>query len=180
MKKFFKSPWTISISTALISFLLSVIYDLTKGNQIFSTIGRFFLTIRDVVVAFLCLNIKLWWIIIGICSVLIILNLVSKMTANKDTFKPDFKSYTKDYFKNWKWSWNWKFSNYHKNWIVSDLVPHCPKCDTPMLSDKYEDIFQCPRCKFQSQYKDHEKSYEVEAVIIDNLNRKKQSNQQEC
>lgn len=177
MKKFFKSPWTISIATALISFILTVIYDLLKGKQILSTISLLLVKIWDVIVTFLCFDIKLWWIIIVISIMLLILYSVSKMTPKKSSLKQDFMSYTNDQFRNWKWSWNWEYSNYQKKWHVSNLVAHCPQCNTPMLSDTYEITFHCPRCKFQSQYNDNEKSYEVEAVIIDNLNRKKQSSE---
>lgn len=175
MKKILKSPWTISIATAFISFFLTVIYDLLKGKQVFSTVSHLFLELWNVIIAFLCFDIKVWWIIIGICIFLLIIYLVSKVNAITSSFKLDFITYTEDRFKNWKWSWNWEFSNYQKKWHISNLVAHCPKCDTPMLCDEYEYSFQCPRCKFNSQYNDHEKSYEVKAVIVDNLKRKKQS-----
>ena len=180
MKKFFSSPWTISIATALISFLLTVMYDLIKGVRILSTIIFFLHAIWDAIITFLCYEIQLWWIIIGICGVLLILYLVSRVTVEKENLKPNFISYTKDQFRTWKWSWNWEFSYSQKKWHVSNLKAHCPQCNTPMLSDRYEDTFQCPRCTFQSQYDEHEKSYEVEAVIIDNLNRMKQSGEQNC
>lgn len=175
MKKFLNSPWTISIGTTFFGVILTVIIDFIKGKQILSTISFLLLKLWDAIITILCFDLKLWWIIMGIGVILLILFLVSKVKPEKNPLKPDFISYNNDKFSNYKWSWNWEFSTSKKKWHVSNLVPHCPNCDTPMLSDTYEITFQCPRCKFKSLYNEHEKSYEVEAIIIDNLNRKKQS-----
>ncbi|MGB4658921.1 MAG: hypothetical protein WBI07_07070 [Mobilitalea sp.] len=177
MKKILKSPWTISIVTMIISFLLTVIYDLIKGKEIFSTIGRFFLAVWKVVIAFLFFDIKVWWIIVGIAFIVLMLYLVSRRLDKKNTQKPDFTSYKMDRFNKWKWSWSWKYINYSKQWEISDLIAHCPKCNTPMQHDVYEEYFKCPRCKFQPPYDDFEKSYEVSAVIIDNVNQQKYFNE---
>lgn len=171
MKKFLKSPWTISIAPALLSFLLTIIYDLIKGKRILSTVGSILAVIWNAVVTFLTFNLKVWWVIVGIVVILFVLYVIARVSEKNVIQKPDFTSYTEDRFRTWKWSWIWE-QNYEHKWHAANLSAHCPKCDTPMLHDRDEDIFQCPRCKFQSHYDNHEKSYEVEAVIIDNLNRK--------
>lgn len=38
MKKFLKSQWTIRIGTTLFGFILTVVYDVVKQKDIFSTI----------------------------------------------------------------------------------------------------------------------------------------------
>lgn len=73
MKKFLKSPWTISIASALLSFLLTVIYDLIKGKQILSTVGSILAVIWNAVVTFLTFNLKVWWVIVGIVVILFVL-----------------------------------------------------------------------------------------------------------
>ena len=173
MKKFLKSPWTISVTTTLLGFFLTVGYDLIKGKQVFTTIGKFFSMLWGWIISFLTFDLKVWWVLLGIAVLFFALYVVVKIGEQKEQAKPDFTNYTQDHFRLWKWSWSWEWSSYHKRWHVANLHAHCPKCDTPMSHDQYEDIFQCPRCRFHAEYDNHEKSYEVEAVIIDNLNRKK-------
>lgn len=173
MKKFLKSPWTIGISTTLLGFILTVGYDLIKGKQVFTTIGKFFSVLWGWIIAFLTFDLQVWLVLVGIAVIFCALYVVVKISDNKEQVKPNFTNYTQDHFRLWKWSWSWEWSSYYKKWRVANLQAHCPKCDTPMSHDSYEDIFQCPRCSFRAEYDNHEKSYEVEAVIIDNLNRQK-------
>ena len=60
MKKFLKSPWTIGISTTLLGFILTVGYDLIKGKQVFTTIGKFFSLLWSWIITFLTLDLKVW------------------------------------------------------------------------------------------------------------------------
>lgn len=173
MKKFLKSPWTIGISTTLLGFILTIGYDLIKGKQVFTTIGKFFSMLWRWIITFLTLDLKVWWVLLGIAVLFFVLYAVAKISEPKEQVKPAFTNYTQDRFRLWKWSWNWEWSSYHKQWHVANLHAHCPQCDTPMNHDQYEDVFQCPRCHFRAEYDNHEKSYEVETVIIDNLNRQK-------
>ena len=172
MKKFLKSPWTISIGSTLLGFLLTVLYDFAKGKHVFSTIKAVFTTLYDWIVLSLNFQIRVWWILLALAVLVVIRCIILHNKQEQSDERPAFLDYTSDRFSKWKWSWEWNFSSLEQKWQVSNLHPHCPKCDTPMLSDKYESYFQCPRCKYDSGYENIEKSYEVEAVIIDNLDRR--------
>lgn len=174
MKKFLKSPWTISITTAILSPFLTVIYDVVKEKPFLSTLKAILLALRNGFITFLNYELKVWWILLGITA-LLLLFIIIKIANDKDD-KPDFMDYTEDYFGIWKWSWEWHYNTLKAAWCTSDLKAHCPKCDTPMFHDRDEYFFQCPRCGFESPEKDgHKKSYEVDALIIDNLNRKRRA-----
>lgn len=173
MKKFLKSPWTIGISTTLLGFILTVVYDLIRDKQIFTTVGKYFSTLWGLIIVFLTLDLKLWWVLLGISVLFFALYIIVKIYEQKEEIKPDFTNYTQDHFRLWNWSWNWEWNSYGKKWYITNLHAHCPKCDTPMHHDNHEDIFQCPRCRFRAEYGNHEKSYEVEAVILDNINKQK-------
>ena len=176
MKKFWKNPWTISIGTAIFAFFLTVLSDLLQKKRILSTIGRILSVIWKAIFAFLNFDLKVWWILVGIASIFFVLWIIAKFdNKSNDNKEPDFLKYTEDHFRTWKWSWEWEFSDYQQKWHVSNLVAHCPKCDTPMQHDQFEDVFQCPRCEYIFRYDSHETSSQVEAVIIDNLNRKKKA-----
>lgn len=172
MKKFLKSPYTISILGGLIVLIVwSLISDYMSGDKLLTIFSTILTSVYGAIIAFLTFNIKVWWLLLGVSCIIIITLIIANRKPQVQT-KLEFTNYTHDRFRTWKWSWNWKFSDYKRGWHVSDLRAHCPKCDTPMFHDQYEDVFQCPRCHFQSQYDNHEKSHEVEAVIIDNLDRK--------
>lgn len=172
MKKFFKSPWTIGIGTTLLGFSLTVIYDLVKGKQLLATMCNMFDILKSWLIIFLNFELKVWWVLTGVAIIIIILLIISFSSDNSNNINPDFTAYTTDHFRLWRWSWRWEFNVLQKKWQIINLQAHCPQCDTPMISSWDEDYFRCPRCRFSSKYDDHEKSYEVEAIIIDNLNRR--------
>lgn len=179
MKKFWKNPWTISIGTAIFAFLLTILRDLLQEKQIFSTIGSILSSVWRAVLLFLNFNLKVWWVLIGIAVIIAILWLIATLDEkNSENNKPGFTSYTEDHFRTWKWSWEWEFSTYMKKWHIVNLTAHCPKCDTPMQHDRFEDVFQCPRCRYTAEYDGHETKSQVEAVIIDNLNRREKAGEQ--
>ena len=175
MKKFLNSPWTIAIGAAIFSFLLSVGYDLFKGEKLFTTINAIFTWIVTKIAIFFNFEIKVWWILVAIVVLIIILVVLAGATNSKGENKEEFLEYTEDHFRSWNWSWSWKFNRSDYKWHITNLQAHCPQCDTPMIPDRLEDFFQCPRCCFQSSGLGHEKSYEVEEIIIDNLDRKRKN-----
>lgn len=172
MKKFLKSPYTITILGGLIVLIIwSLISDYMSGDKLLTMFSTILTSVYGAIIAFLTFNIKLWWLLLGIAGIVIIALIIANHKPEEQT-KPEFTNYTHDHFRTWTWSWKWTFSDYRRGWRVSDLRAHCPKCGTPMQHDQYEDVFQCPRCQFRAEYDNHEKSHEVEAVIIDNLDRK--------
>ena len=176
MKNILKSPWTIGITTTLLGFFLAVVYDFIKKKQFLSTVKTILLALRNGLVAFLNFELKVWWILLGIAGLLLLLIIVADIKGKGKDSESDFMGYTEDYFGNWKWSWKWKYNTYKTAWCPSDFEAHCPECDTPMFHDRDEYFFQCPRCGFESSgMDDHKKSYEVDALIVDNINRKRRS-----
>jgi len=172
MNKFFKSPWTISIGSTIIGFLLTIGYDAIKGKQIFSTIGTILATICKWIHTFLTFNLKLWWILLGIVVLFIILFFISKI-IEKRNFEPEYINYTEDNFGSLKWTWYWEYDKTIKKWHISKLEPHCPECDTPMFSNGLAYIgydYKCPRCHHISQI--YTQEHEIEKVIFDNLHRR--------
>lgn len=172
MKKVLKSPYTITILGGLIVLIVwSLISDYMSGDKLLTMFSTILTSVYGAIISFLTFDIKVWWLLLGIACAIIIALIIASSKPQVQT-KPKFRNYTHDHFRTWKWSWNWQFSDYKSGWHVANLRAHCPQCDTPMFHDQNEDVFQCPRCQFQSGYKNHEKSHEVEAIIIDNLDRK--------
>jgi hypothetical protein len=171
MKKFLKSAWTISIGTALFSFLLTIIWDWIKGIHVLSTISNIFSTLGSWLFAFLNFNLKIWWVLSGIIILFLVRFIIIKYGNTKEQFKPNFIDYKEDKFTYFKWTWDWEL-NYDDKWDTTNLKAHCPKCDTPMNHDSYDTTYICPRCHFQSLYNNCDKEYEVKQVIIDNVKRR--------
>lgn len=84
MKKFLKSPWTIGISTTLLGFILTVGYDLIKGKQVFTTIGKFFSMLWSWIITFLTLDLKVWWVLLGIAVLFLFCMLLQKSANQKN------------------------------------------------------------------------------------------------
>ena len=174
MKKILKSPWTIAVVSAFIAPIATIIIDAIMKKPLLSTLWNVIKTIWSWIITFLTFDLKVWWVLLGIGVVIGILIIVAIVSdAKQEEREPEFVSYKEDYFGGWKWSWNWNFNRYDMKWHVDDIQAHCPKCDTPMFYDYRDTVFECPRCKFKTDYRSKHKSrVEVEAIIIDNLNRK--------
>lgn len=79
MKKFWKSPWTLTIAGALLGFVLSIIKDMVTGEKILSTISSIFVWLWSV----LNINIRVWWLLIGL-ALAAILRFSMKKIAGKE------------------------------------------------------------------------------------------------
>lgn len=171
-KKWMKSPWAISIGTAIFSFILTTIYDYSKSKPVFSTIMGILLSIWNGMILVLNFNIKVWWLIIVI-SVTILVIILKK----KEIIKPDFCNYKEDKFRIWRWSWEWKFNYSEKVWFISNLTAHCPNCDTSLIeyNNIYEQGVECPRCNYKSDFQ-CEEPYKIERVILDNIEKMRRKN----
>jgi hypothetical protein len=177
-KSWVKSPWTISIGTAIFSFLLIMIYDYSKSKPIFSTILQILHGLWNFIISALNFNIKVWWLIIGVIFIIAIIYLVINFKQT-ETFKPDFYNYRDGKFKFWRWSWNWEF-NYSENaWCISNLTPHCPNCDTPLINHPSisGEIFECPRCDFSARGSQCDEPQKIQMIILDNIERVKRNKQ---
>ncbi len=173
MKKFFNSPWTMALVPVVFGTILTAIYDAIKDKPILSTLWGWIKAVWNWIVDFLNLELKVWWIFLGVIAIIVVLCIIAKLPSKKETNLPDFVSYKEDTFGGWKWSWEWQLNHYDNKWHVNNLQAHCPKCNTPMFHDTSDTEFQCPRCTFKTDYSSkHKRRSEVEAVIIDNLDRK--------
>lgn len=118
-KNWIKSPWSISIGTAIFSLLLTIGYDYSKNKPILSTIMQILKGIWNFIISVLNFNIKVWWLIVGVFVLIAIIYFVVNF-KQEETVRPDFCSYREGKFKKWRWSWNWKL-NYSKNaWCISE------------------------------------------------------------
>lgn len=169
-----KSPWTISIGTAIFSLLLTMIYDYSKEKPILTTIwallkwfGKFLKSVLD-------FDVKIWWILVtvGLFSLLVII--IGKFKAEEVT-KPDFYNYRTGKFKRWIWTWTWKLDLRRNAWIIEDLQANCPNCETPMInhSTRYDLHFDCPRCDFKASDNECDEPHKIERIILDNIERNK-------
>lgn len=177
MKKWLKSPWGISIGTAIFTFALTVIYDCVKNKPILSTIHTFIQTTGKFIVQFFNIELKVWWVALGVLAITLVMYIMSKVITAAEKSEPEFCQYNDGHFRHWRWTWDWQF-NYNKGlWNIRHLVAHCPKCDTPMVdhSNCFRGVrFQCPRCNFQAEDNECDQAYEVEQVIFDNIERQRQ------
>jgi hypothetical protein len=173
-RSWLKSPWTISIGTALFSLLLTMGYDYSKNKPILSTILQILKGIWNFIILFLNFNLKVWWLIAGIIVIITIIYLVISL-KQKETFKPDFYNYREGKFKLWRWSWSWNYSR--NSWHISDLTAHCPNCDTPLINytSIYGLVFDCPRCDFKAEGSQCDEPHKIEMIILDNIERKRRN-----
>lgn len=172
-EKWIKSPWTISIGTAVFSLLLTIGYDFSKKEPILTTIWRIIKWIGNFIMAILDFDLKLWWVLIVIGLLILLLYIIAKIKGAEE-LKPDFYDYTEDKFKKWNWTWTWEFNKTKEAWVVSKMKAQCPKCETSLIenSSKYEIFFECPRCDFQARNSYCDDPYKIESLILDNLDRK--------
>lgn len=174
MKKWIKSPWGISIGTAIFSLLLTMGYDYSKDKPVLTTIWNIIVWIWDLIMTILNFNLKIWWLLVAIGLFIFILYIINKF-KKQETFKPDFYSYREGKFKRWKWSWGWTWSQSKNAWLISDMKAHCPNCNTPMIehSSMYGLSFDCPRCDFRANDSQCDEPYKIERIIFDNIDRKR-------
>ena len=173
-KSWSQSMWTISLGTALFTFILTAIYDYLKNKPFLTTIISVFNYIVNFIVTFLNFQIKIWMLILGIIIILVVIVLIIR----KEEIKPDFANYVEDRFFRWKWTWKWILTG--RGWEISELTAHCPKCDTMLIqhSTYYSAItFECPRCNTFIQESQIEEPYKIRSLIIDNIERKRKTGQ---
>lgn len=171
-ESWWNSGWGISIGTAVFSLLLTIVYDYAKSNPILSTISSILVRIWEWLILVLNFNIKLWWLLAAI--LIIVLVILYLIAASKETDLPSFLEYKEEKFANWKWSWSWSLNARSGKWNISELVAHCPKCDTHLVQDSsfYRLYFNCPRCGFTPNEYSTDDPKNVEAVKVDNIRRK--------
>lgn len=176
-KNWIKSPWSISVGTAIFSLLLTMFYDYSKEKPILTTIWLMFKWTIDSVWSILNYDLKFYWIIIAIALLILALFIIESF-KKEEIYKPDFYNYREDKIKKWKWSWSWTLNDLSGNWTISNMKAHCPKCDTPLInhSNSFELNFSCPRCNFIAEDEQCDEQYKIERIIIDNIERRRKEN----
>ena len=169
-----KSPWTISIGTAIFSLLLSMGYDFFKDKPILTTIWSILKWIGNLFWTILNFDLKVWWVIIVVILFVLIIYLIDKL-KKEATFKPDFYSYREEESRLWKWTWEWQWNKRKRAWMITDMKAHCPNCDTPMIdnSNMYGYYFDCPRCDFKAENEQCDQPHKIERIILDNIDRER-------
>ncbi len=175
MKKnnWFKSPWTIGITTAVLGPIITVIIDLIKDKPILTTIWEVLASVWEFVISILNFQLRLWWVFLGLGVLVLVLYLIDKISEKEEEL-PEFLNYRTDSFKHWKWSWDWN-KNYNGKWEVKNLNAHCPNCGTPLIITGHQcPLVDCPRCEFMEYESERcDNPIKVERIIVDNINRKK-------
>lgn len=173
-KSWIKSPWAISVGPVIIGFILTVLYDYFKNKPVLSTIWEIIKFLWNLVVSFLNLRLKIWWLLVGIASLALILYVISEL----QNVKPYYFNYTEGLFKRWKWTWKWEWDKYEKAWDIKELCAHCPDCGTFMIHYKniYDgEEYSCPRCNFRAKGDECEDQQKIKVLICDNIERERKN-----
>lgn len=150
MKNFFKNPWTISLGSVIVGFLLTVMYDILKGNNILSTVDGIISSIIKFCHLVLNFQLKVWWVLAGLTVIIGILVIIAKINESRlsqeEEAKPPFIKYTKEQIKGWCWEWRW-FKNLYGEYDIDNLHPVCSSCGTPLVrSYNFKYNLECMRC----------------------------------
>lgn len=172
-KHFWNNPWTVSVGSGLIVLIITLLIDLVTAEQLFSTIGNVLSFIWKAVISFLNIELKLWWVLVGIAILFLILILWSKLieSSSAKQIEPEFIKYTKDTILQYRWNWVWEKDLYGK-YKIENLHPICRECETP-LTITYSGYgrLKCLRCG--EVYTDELPEEEnVKMLIADNVRRK--------
>ncbi len=170
MKKFWKSPWTIAIVPVVIGFVLTVIYDYAKGKNFPSTLVFILSSIWKGVISFLNLNLKVWWILLGIIALILIFIFIVFILSSRETSTAEWLQYKEDTIDGFHWKWRWGKDD-DGLFNICDLHPVCSRCNTPYVpANDYRGGPICPRCKHRP-YNQLPDLDNVEVIIRDNVNR---------
>lgn len=169
VKIWLKSPWSISIGTAVFSFLMTICYDLLKDKPVFSTLASIFIAIWNFLIAFLNFELKVWWVLLGIALIIFIIYILYIIEIkNSESNRPLFLGYTKDTISGLHWEWIWE-KQCDGNWGIENLHPICPNCETPLvLSYEHGSRLVCLRCNRESDERLPDLVH-VEMLLIDNV-----------
>ena len=172
-KSFFMNPWTIGIGTTSFGVLLTIIRDWITANKLFATLSHMFSTIRSAAAYFLNIELKVWWLLVGLIFLITIVYVWLRIVEKKHPFPkaPKYLEYTKDTLLGFDWEWEWR--EYSNKYCIVNLHPVCPECNTPIVSEHhgYGEWFICLRCGYHTT-KSLPDTAHVEMLIKDNIRRK--------
>lgn len=149
---------------AIMGIFATAVWDCLRDIPLFSTLIKIskwvWINILNFTIPF--------WILILIVIFWKILKLTFFKRGTERNNSLEFLNYNEDDFDGLKWRWQWK-KNSSGKYNVDNLTIVCSKCQTPMKFDAFSNCYICPRCN--KRIRDFKSPYDVESVIIDNLNR---------
>lgn len=171
-----------AIITAVIGWVVTLVLDAIRSEPFSTTIKDLLAGIGglisrgiQLVIKFMNMSIKLWFVLLIILILVIIKRMIEKISIDptNSNQKKSFESYTEDTIKSWRWTWRWGKSN--GIWVVRDLTPYCPKCNSTLLQydNRYmgEYSVECPLCTFKKNYIRDQRPDKITQLIIDKANR---------
>ncbi|MHC1776255.1 MAG: hypothetical protein AB9834_12690 [Lentimicrobium sp.] len=166
------NSWVIGIGTSLIaSIIYAKIQSVISGQSFFSTVWHWITLLYEFVLRFFNIEIKLWVILLTLLIIFLVSKIVRTSRGVKEQVGFDFKNYKTDYLQGFQWNWGWEFNLLYNKYVVSAITPECTECNTNLLVNHYG-YYYCPRCKKEYWSLKNDILVDIEALIIDNLNRK--------
>lgn len=170
-KKVIMNPWTVAIGSGII---LTILTDIIKKEALFSTLNFLITKLWNILMMFLTIELKMWWVLVGIIALICVLLIALKVLSSKQQIKdkPKFIEYTRGRILEYEWKWRWTKYSFGK-YKIDDLHPVCPQCETPLVDDfvGYGVRYKCLRCNYETNRPLPELAH-VEMIITDNVRRK--------
>lgn len=167
-----KLKWLLGFAGAMImAWLGNYFYDSTKDIPVLKLVTGALNWLFDIGLIILNYPIKVWTILTILLCTASLLALYGKLKNSSIIPPPDFTKYKKDVFKSWIWRWEWKPSP--QGWMVTHLIPYCPKDDVQLINDStmFEAKFYCPKCKtaYGEYYEPVEFAIDTKVLISDKV-----------
>lgn len=171
-KVFYKTnEFKTALTILFITGIGTIAYDSYKDQNLFTTVNKVFSILKDYTLAFLIYKVSLFWILLILTLSVTIVRFVIKFKKDELIHQAaPYEAYITDRLKKWRWSW--RYNTYNNKISITDLRPHCPNCDTTMHYDLRHAESKCPRCEKHYYGNTSEDMADIEALIIDNINRR--------
>lgn len=133
-------------------------------------------------------EIKMWVVILGVFSTLLFRSIYryykQEMALIKPLPTPKKLNFVQHKFKKWLWKWDWVWHENSQDYVIVNLRPYCPTCETYMNyhSSPVSSSATCPNCGYTANdlfhFNDFESKEGIGNLIFtkvekDNLNDKK-------
>ncbi len=175
IKLYLKNPWTVTIiGGSIAGTLSSLIVDLVKGVNFFSTLYNLIVSTYNWLIIFLNFDLKIWWILIGIIILIgILFLLTNKKSLNDNESSMNFLKYNNDFINNYSWKWSYDYNSISKKYQLGKTFLLCSKCNTKMYESglAYANYFECPRCQTKTHFNAQNDINNIRRIISDNIER---------
>lgn len=158
----------LAIGTTITPFIISAFIDKAKDIPITSTFIGWMKWIWTTIFEH---QFKVWHILLAIVSLILLLVVIAALQSKSgQTRSKSWLNYIKDEFGGTEYRWEWT-RPYGGKYHITNLRPIC-SCGTSMrINTNFDqrDMAICPRCN--NRISASKSADDIEAVIIDNLNR---------